>query len=333
MKVRAKLLFGFFIISLLVLFVGAVSIYQIIKISAPLSKDVPQSIEEFTKAERLDGLAQFIRYYDEVLTQSARNYAFTQNQKWEQRYRDIEPQLDKIINEAIVEGDETDHEFFSKVNKANLALVKMEYDSINYVNNGKPQEAVKILESDEYWRQKRIYEQGLRDYVAKRGSKYEEALVSSTEAIDSATKNAVGIFNTTAMLISILISVFFISALLLGYLISRSISKPISKLEEAVSQIAQGNLDFRVEIKAKDELGALAGAFNSMADELKSIRKVEKKQKIKKEIEALKATRKTGFISKETYEKARKRLEETLIKTGYIGAELLQEKGFIEKKE
>ncbi len=134
MKVRTKLILGFIMVSLLVLLVGGFSIYQIGKISEPLGKEVPRSIEEFTKAEYLDGLAQFIRYYDEVLTQSARNYAFTQNERWEQRYRDIEPQLDKIIKEAIEKGDETDKEFFKKVDESNLALVKMEYASIDYVD-------------------------------------------------------------------------------------------------------------------------------------------------------------------------------------------------------
>src|SRR3989344_9156629 len=175
MKMPTKLIYGFFLISLFVAAIGMLSLYQINKIALPLNKDVPESIDEFTQAEYLDGLAQFIRYYDEVLTQSARNYAFTQNQKWEQRYRDSEPQLDSIIKDAISKCDEVDKEFFSKVDEANLALVKMEYESIDYVNQRKPDEAIRILESDEYWNQKRIYEQGLRDYVAKRGNKYEEA--------------------------------------------------------------------------------------------------------------------------------------------------------------
>ena len=42
---------------------------------------------------------QLMRYYEEVLTQSARNYAFTQDKKWEQRYITIEPESDKIIKE------------------------------------------------------------------------------------------------------------------------------------------------------------------------------------------------------------------------------------------
>ena len=333
MKIRTKLIYGFFLISLFVAAIGMLSLYQINKIALPLNKDVPESIDEFTQAEYLDGLAQFIRYYDEVLTQSARNYAFTQNQKWEQRYRDSEPQLDSIIKDAISKGDEVDKEFFSKVDEANLALVKMEYESIDYVNQRKPDEAIRILESDEYWNQKRIYEQGLRDYVAKRGNKYEEALVSSTKAINTATENVNNILRATTKTIWILVVISFAAVFGLGYLIANSISKPIAKLEEATKQIAQGNLDARIELKRKDELGALAESFNSMASELKNLKKSEKRYKMKKELEALESTHKSGFISEETYKKGRTRIEESLIKTRGVTAELLQEKGLIKKEE
>src|SRR3989338_4828584 len=158
MKVKAKLILGFFIIVLLVVAIGSFSIYKMKRIGEPLSKDVPLSIKKLNEADHLDGLAQFIRYYDEVLTQSARNYAFTQNQKWEQRYRDIEPQLDKVIKESIEKGDETDKEFFKSIDESNLALVKMEYASIDYVNKRQPEKAVEILESDDFWNQKKIYE-------------------------------------------------------------------------------------------------------------------------------------------------------------------------------
>lgn len=49
-------------------------------------------------------------------------------------------------------------EFFSSVDRANLALVDMEREAIELVNDGRAEEAIKILESDEYWDQK----EGLR---------------------------------------------------------------------------------------------------------------------------------------------------------------------------
>jgi len=61
-----------------------------------------------------------------------------------------------------------------------------------------------------------------------------------------------------------------IVALVLGYLVWRSISLPIGELKEAALRLGQGHLDTRIELPARDEFGLLAGAFNMMASELSS---------------------------------------------------------------
>ncbi len=58
-------------------------------------------------------------------------------------------------------------------------------------------------------------------------------------------------------------------SMLLSYFISKRISVPVMKLVSASRAIAQGNLDTKVEIRSKDELGELADSFNSMASALK----------------------------------------------------------------
>ncbi|MFN6529335.1 ATP-binding protein [Nostoc sp. ChiSLP03a] len=59
-----------------------------------------------------------------------------------------------------------------------------------------------------------------------------------------------------------------IFALTVGYLLSKSISKPIKQLQEAVMNLAEGKLDTRVNIRSQDEIGELASSFNKMADDL-----------------------------------------------------------------
>lgn len=54
-----------------------------------------------------------------------------------------------------------------------------------------------------------------------------------------------------------------------SYLLSRRISVPIKKLVSASEELAQGNLETKVEIKTRDELQYLANAFNNMATSLK----------------------------------------------------------------
>lgn len=55
-----------------------------------------------------------------------------------------------------------------------------------------------------------------------------------------------------------------------SYFISRKISGSINRLVFASREVAHGNLDAKVEIKANDELHELADSFNSMASALKN---------------------------------------------------------------
>ncbi|GAB4535102.1 MAG: cache domain-containing protein [Anaerolineae bacterium] len=56
----------------------------------------------------------------------------------------------------------------------------------------------------------------------------------------------------------------------LSYFLSRGISGSIKRLVSASEELAQGNLDARVEIESNDELKLLADSFNAMASALKA---------------------------------------------------------------
>ena len=56
-----------------------------------------------------------------------------------------------------------------------------------------------------------------------------------------------------------------------GLFIGRSIAKPITELAEISTQIASGNLELRVKIRTRDEIGHLAEAFNSMTGQLSEL--------------------------------------------------------------
>lgn len=60
---------------------------------------------------------------------------------------------------------------------------------------------------------------------------------------------------------------------LLGFLISGSVSNPVRKLAEGTRQLAGDNLDYRVEVRSRDEIGELAQSFNQMASSLSQSRK------------------------------------------------------------
>ncbi|MCX6738764.1 MAG: ATP-binding protein [Candidatus Parcubacteria bacterium] len=67
---------------------------------------------------------------------------------------------------------------------------------------------------------------------------------------------------------------------LIGYLISRRITKPLEKLREGVEVIEKGNMDFKVGISGADEIATLSRAFDEMTSSLKKTREeIDKKVK------------------------------------------------------
>lgn len=63
-------------------------------------------------------------------------------------------------------------------------------------------------------------------------------------------------------------AVAFIAALLVGGVLMRGIVAPVKRLTHAAETIAQGDLEARAAVSARDEIGQLGRAFNAMAENL-----------------------------------------------------------------
>ena len=64
------------------------------------------------------------------------------------------------------------------------------------------------------------------------------------------------------LIFGIALSIFF------GWIFGRRVTGPVRSLMEGVRELGKGNLEYRVDIRTKDELQELAEAFNKMSDEL-----------------------------------------------------------------
>ena len=308
MRISQRLNLGFLSIAMWTAVVGHISLYQLNKFSDPLSKEIPRSLESINKTAYLEDLAQAMRFYDEVSTQSARNYAFTQDKKWEQRYKDAKSEYHSIATEAIDEGTKTDGRLLSSANEAHLALVEMENKSIEFVNNGMAEEAINILESSRYCDQKRVLEQNLEDYAHQKGAAHDKALANSKSIVNLAMKRTQDITEDSRWLVSIFTVIALVLALGSGFIIARSIYIPLKKLKDATVEIGKGNLDAQIEIRSTDEIGRVAASFKKMTDELK--RTTTSIDNLGREITERKAAEQSAKFACEELEKANRDLKE-----------------------
>ncbi|MDD4333360.1 MAG: ATP-binding protein [Patescibacteria group bacterium] len=109
--------------------------------------------------------------------------------------------------------------------------------------------------------------------------------IDQAEALSSlkSFQNFILIISSVLLVIIFVLGAFFIGRLLI---------KPLEKLTYGAKMIGGGNLDYRIEIKTKDEYGQLGRAFNEMTSALKNIYKEADKKIIEqtKEITESQAT-------------------------------------------
>lgn len=72
---------------------------------------------------------------------------------------------------------------------------------------------------------------------------------------------------TNSMILN-LVWFFAFFSIIFSIFVIMSILRPLASLQKGMRVIGEGNLDYRVEIKAKDEIGQLARAFNQMTEQL-----------------------------------------------------------------
>ena len=76
------------VISLFIGALGIVTLFELSEITKPLNNEIPETFESLSLSSEMDTHALNIRYYDEVMRQSVRNYAFTGDLTWKDRYYD-----------------------------------------------------------------------------------------------------------------------------------------------------------------------------------------------------------------------------------------------------
>ncbi|CQR56708.1 methyl-accepting chemotaxis protein [Paenibacillus riograndensis] len=93
----------------------------------------------------------------------------------------------------------------------------------------------------------------------------------NVDLADEANSHSQSTYSSALILtISVVVGAVIVSVLI-GYIIARSISKPLMRMLGLATEVASGNLTQRADISTKDEVGQLASALNRMVDNLKDL--------------------------------------------------------------
>ncbi|PWV98645.1 methyl-accepting chemotaxis sensory transducer with Cache sensor [Paenibacillus cellulosilyticus] len=99
------------------------------------------------------------------------------------------------------------------------------------------------------------------DLVLYSASEVNKWRVTGSVPVSELTKDINRIFVITIILIAAAIVI----SLLIGYLIVRTVGKPINQVRDLMEKVEQGDLTVRMNVNRKDEIGKLGQSFNQMA--------------------------------------------------------------------
>lgn len=253
MRIGKKLTLGFTAIALLMVFVGAIYIYQNRSIQNITQKEIYNSFSilndswELMEAIEHQQMAA-VRYLllQEPLEGRRVNYYYEK-----ERFNRIYQKFYALAGEHIKPWLE---KFYHKVNSCNT---KLEETFILY----KQGTNIKILK--EKIKEAETIEEEAHKILWKIISHVQNVHVEPAK-VDIANK-----INSTIKITLASIVASLLLAIGLGFYLTRSISVPITQLKETMIKIGAGNLDTKVDITSRDEIGILANAFNQMLRDLK----------------------------------------------------------------
>jgi signal transduction histidine kinase/CheY-like chemotaxis protein len=315
-NIRLKLLISFFAISLMAALSGYWALHQMGKVAEPLEKQFSSSIKSFQKISKTDTIMARISHLGDIVTQSAQNYAYTEENRWVQRFHAHKTELEQKISEAFHLSDTNNKPVMKQIQTAWTVLRELEEKAVKLTNNSDEQSAVTILESDVYWNNKRDFQRGLQTYFLNYSGGEKEII-----SIRLSAENAQRVLRQSSIQTLTFVILIVLFSLVIGIAITRSITRPLNHLILHTNKMGQGDLNEEIEIKlsrtsfpgkaslesrfpglSSDELSDLASSFNRMTGRLRETMVSRDELEVSKEIAETANLAKSNFLSTMSHE-------------------------------
>ncbi len=255
LKIGTKLLTGFITVAIIAGIIGTIGIVSMNSIDASYTKmyetnTVP--LEDLNKAA-----VAFQRVRVNIL------YIII-NDKKSTEYMDLIKGYEKTMEdefssyEKTISSDEIRREY-DKLQEELAGYNKLKDEVINYAVSGQKEKALEILNNE------------LGTMVTNINANVDNLFDINLKQAKGTADNNNSSTNRDIVILLCIIAVGMIVAIGFGMFISRIISKPLNKLVLGAEKIAGGDLNVDIEVRSKDEVGILAGAFINMTDRINEV--------------------------------------------------------------
>jgi Methyl-accepting chemotaxis protein len=253
LKLGQKLMFCFLFISFLMGIVGFEGISEIRKTNSNSNSMYEDNLMHLEKVDVLK--STFLQMHSDSLT--------LLTTKDSERRQTIKSEIEKLINDNMKISEEFKNTGDNKDLVENFIKRHNEY-IMTYKT------FVNLIDANKYDEAQAAF-QNVTNARDKTFDSINQLINSELKEAENANNTNNLIFKNSSNLMFSIVIFGFISAILLGILISTSISRQINKVLVFANAIGNGDLTQRIDISSNDEIGQISNALNKAAEKIRKL--------------------------------------------------------------
>ena len=257
LKIGVRLGIGFALTLALLIFISVLSYTRLAALNTEIDDLVkdkfPKTVQANDMIDSLNAIARIQR--NSLLVKGEQNVVKELDRVPAERKK-VGEALDKLS--ASIKSDEGKAVLKRMVDSRALYVPYQErFDTL--MRAGKRDEGSELLMGD--------MRKAFNDYLKN----VNDLIDYQTKMVEKVGKDADELANSSERWLMILGTVAAVLTLLLGWLITRSITAPTNKLVEGANKMAAGDFEFTLDVNSKDEVGVLAHAVRGMQASVKAM--------------------------------------------------------------
>lgn len=248
-----KLVTGFLSVIILLIVVGGIGLYSVVEMNSKYSFMLDDSVKKVDLVDELisikRNMAMDINNYLIYKEQRYMNQVKENDERFMDVYEELEHMLTRVDDSEMLSNILSEHEQYDQaVEMINKSFIAQDQEEM--VFNTRYSNRILVL--------------FMRKTEELKETQYEE-MVQMRQELDKLANI------TYVLIVSVSVIALFISGLI-AYFISRSITRPVKVMTDALDHFANGNLQIEeLKIRSHDEIGLMAQAFNKMTQDLRGV--------------------------------------------------------------
>ena len=265
MSLRSKLLFGYLVFVAALVVLGAWGAWRLREMGGVSRRIISNNYDSVVAAqemkeslERQDSAAVFalLGAHDKAIAQLREHRA-----RFDQNFQKAANNITEVGEAAAIEAIRTDRDIYYRMFDGFMSRVEAARAS----PTPQTERREELSERDEYFTR-------LEPQFNKLRAECEHLLQLNQRAMLAKSESAAGVaqlwFYRTLLIAGVLVA----AGLYLAFFLSNRIVEPLRQLTESTAKIAGGDLNAKVSVTSRDEVGVLAAEYNRMAERIRQLR-------------------------------------------------------------